>query len=165
MSGYDIKQLLQGLGWMLGSPSFGTIYPTLHALHEHGMVTVEVLSQSDRPLRKIYTMTQEGRQALEAWMAQPAAQADRLKSFIMYLILAGNHAQPKLVEHLEQRREAVIAYHAALEKMIDDQDRETGAGQELALDYGLATTKAELAWLNEKLTELEMVTPEVDVTS
>lgn len=165
MSGYDIRQFLQGLGWMLGSPSFGTIYPTLHALREHGLVTVEVLSRPDKPLRKIYSITEAGRQALQMWMAQPASQATKLKSFVMYLILAGDYARPKLVEHLEQRREAVAAYHGALEQMINGQNQETSAGQQLALDYGLATTEAELAWLEERLAQLSTTTAEVDATS
>jgi len=164
MSGYDIRQFLQGLGWMLGSPSFGTIYPTLHSLRENGLVTVEVLSRPDKPLRKIYSITDQGRQALETWMAQPMPEAAKLKSFIMYLILAEDYAQSQLKDHLEQRRQAVTSYHVALEQMIDDQSQDTSPGQHLALEYGLATTEAELVWLEERLSQLS-TTPEVDATS
>ena len=34
MSGYDIKRFLESLGWLVGSPSYGSIYPALHALLE-----------------------------------------------------------------------------------------------------------------------------------
>ena len=61
MSGYDIRRLLRSLGWLLGNPSFGTIYPALHALLKDGLVTVEVVPHPSRPPRKIYTITGAGR--------------------------------------------------------------------------------------------------------
>jgi hypothetical protein len=132
-------------------------------LREQGLVTVEVLSRPDKPLRKLYTITDQGEQALEEWMAQPVTQAAKLKSFVMYLILAEDYARSKLVDHLEQRRKAVVAYRVALQEMIDE-GQCTSQGQRLALDYGLATTKAELAWLEEKVAQLS-IAPEAEVTS
>jgi len=60
MSGYDIKRFLKGLGWLVDSPSFGSLYPALHALLESGLVTVEVVPHHDKPPRKIYTITEKG---------------------------------------------------------------------------------------------------------
>jgi PadR family transcriptional regulator AphA len=64
MSGYGIKRFLKSLSWLVGNPSFGSLYPTLHALREEGLVTVEVAPRQDRPPRKIYTITDAGKQAL-----------------------------------------------------------------------------------------------------
>ena len=44
MSGYDIKRLLKSLNWLVGSPSFGTLYPTLH----DGLVSVTAGFQGSR---------------------------------------------------------------------------------------------------------------------
>jgi DNA-binding PadR family transcriptional regulator len=41
MSGYDIKRFLKSLSWLIDSPSFGSIYPTLRALREDDLVTME----------------------------------------------------------------------------------------------------------------------------
>ncbi len=57
MSGYDIRGLLRSLGWLFGNPSFGTIYPTLHALLRDGLVTVEVVPHPNRSAHRIYTIT------------------------------------------------------------------------------------------------------------
>lgn len=32
VSGYDIRQMFKGLEWLIGAPSFGSLYPALHAL-------------------------------------------------------------------------------------------------------------------------------------
>ena len=151
MSGYDIRRFLQSLGWLLGSPSFGAIYPALHALANDGLVLVDVVSRPDKPLRKIYTITQAGRQALGEWVARPVEPGVKLKSFIMQLILVGDFAQPALVEHLQQRRETVSLHHSTLEQTIQDLGDRANAGQRLALEYGLATSAAELDWLDTAL--------------
>ena len=63
MSGYDIKRLLERLNGLIGSSSFGHIYPTLHTLLKEGWVTVNVVTREDRPPRKVYTIRQEGASA------------------------------------------------------------------------------------------------------
>ncbi len=65
MSGYDIKRFLKQLSWLVDSPSFGSLYPALHALLKDDRVTVEVIPRQDKPPRKIYTITEAGRQVLQ----------------------------------------------------------------------------------------------------
>jgi DNA-binding PadR family transcriptional regulator len=154
MSGYDISRFLKSLGWLLGNPSFGTIYPTLHALLEDDLATVQVVSRLDRPPRKIYTITEAGRQALGEWVAQPASSSAKLKTFAMHLITVGDFSRVGLVSHLKQRWETVDAHLSALERMIQELGERTNTGQRLALEYGLAMANAELAWLDSRLVEL-----------
>jgi DNA-binding PadR family transcriptional regulator len=82
MSGYDIRQTMKRLGWLIGSPSFGAIYPALHALLENERVTVEVVSRPDRPPRKLYSITETGRQALGEWIATSDSSHESLRLFI-----------------------------------------------------------------------------------
>ena len=154
MSGYDIRRFLRGLGWLLGSPSFGTIYPALHALLEDGLVTVRVVPHPTRPPRKIYTITQSGQQALQAWVQQPAPSHVGLRAFIMHLILAGNGRSDGLASYLAQRRETVLAQRASLGQAAEALDSNVSSGEEIAIDYGLAIAEAELAWLDRSLSQL-----------
>lgn len=150
MSGYDIRRLLRSLGWLLGNPSFGTIYPALHALRDDGLVTVEVVAQPSRPARKIYTITEIGERALQEWVKQPPPSSIGLKTFVMHLILAGDSSPAKLTEHLRQRYEAVAAHHSALEQAVEGLGEQVNAGELLAIEYGLAIADAELSWLEGK---------------
>jgi DNA-binding PadR family transcriptional regulator len=157
MSGYDIRQMMKRLGWLIGSPSFGAIYPALHALLEDGQVTVEVISRPDRPPRKLYSITETGRQALTAWIASSDAANGSLRTFIQRLILVADYDSTcGLVAHLQQRREAVATQHLALKQAAADLDRNTGMGRRLAMDYGLATASAELDWLDRAITRLSV---------
>jgi PadR family transcriptional regulator AphA len=153
MSGYDIKRFLKSLGWLIGSPSFGSLYPALHALLEDGLATVDVLSREDKPPRKIYSITERGKQALQEWVDQPVEQGASLKAFVMRLVLASNFSRAGLIAQLRQRRSQVADHHASLgqiAKTVDERD----LGQRLALGYGLAIAAAELTWLDSTLDRL-----------
>lgn len=153
MSGYDIKRLLKGLSWLIGSPSSGSLYPILRGLLEEGLVTVEIIPGLDRPPRKIYSIEKVGRQALQAWIGQPLASEAPLKAFLMRLVLAGNLSSATLTAHLQRRRAQVASHQAELVKMTGALDGGSDPGLLLALSYGLALAAAELSWLDVTLQE------------
>ena len=129
------------------------------------MATVEVSSRPNGPLRTLYSITDPGRAALEAWVTQPTASSDKPKSFVMHLIMVGDLSRDCLVEHLDQRRQAVAAQQVTLEQMVSDLSEQTNTGHRLALEYGLATTTAELRWLDETLARLVKETLPVSVAT
>jgi PadR family transcriptional regulator AphA len=151
MSGYDVKRFLKSLSWLVDSPSFGSIYPTLRALQEDGLVTMEeVLRQGKQP-RKIYTITEAGRQALREWADWPTSPDASLKTFLMRLVLAGSFSHTGLIVHLQKRRSQIAANYATLRQIMETLDEMADSGQRLAFDYGLALATVELAWLDSKL--------------
>ena len=154
MSGYDIRRFLKSLSWLIGSPSSGSLYPILRALLEEDLVTVETIPGLDRPPRKIYTITEAGRQELQVWVEQPAVSKAPLKAFVMRLLLAGNFSPAGLTAHLQQRRAQVCAHRDALDTDVDVSQEKEKLGQLLAMDYGLALATAELSWLDRKMSEL-----------
>ena len=154
MSGYDIKRFLESLGWLVGSPSYGAIYPALHALLQDDLVTVQVLSDENKPPRKIYTITRAGDQALHEWIHQPSSPSASTRAFTMRLILAGHLSTDGLIAHLQQRYEQVAEQHAALEQINQDPEKEMDSGQRLTLDYGMAIASAELLWLHSVVQQL-----------
>jgi len=164
MSGYDIKRFLKNLGWLIDSPSFGSLYPALHALLEDGLVTVEVIPRDDKPVRKIYSITETGKRVLREWMEQPVVQGASLKAFLMRLILAGNLSHAGLLAHLRQRRADVSAHQIALQKITEIMDGGTDLGERLAFDYVLAVAVVELAWLDRTLDRLSQSPSPVEAT-
>jgi DNA-binding PadR family transcriptional regulator len=154
MSGYDIKRLLGRFSWLVGSPSFGSLYPTLHTLLEEGLVTMEVASRDDKMPRKVYTITSEGEADFRDWIDQPMASGAPLKSFVMRLVLADGVPRARLMTLLRQRRAQVAKHQARLESAIAEPDKQVELGQHLALDYGLALAHTELTWLEHMLEHL-----------
>jgi DNA-binding PadR family transcriptional regulator len=151
MSGYDIKRLMQGFGWLVGDASYGSLYPALHRLHQDGLVTVEVQPGLDKPPRKVYSITEEGEAVLAAWVSEPQAANPSLKAFVMRLNLAGNQSEASLISDLRQRRAQVAEHHSALQEEAGAFDDQVDLGHRLTLDYAVTMAAAELAWLDHTL--------------
>lgn len=154
MSGYDVKRSLKSLSWLVGSPSFGSLYPALRTLLQDDLVTEDSVSHQNKRPRKTYSITERGKKALQEWINQPVASNASLKSFVMRLVLANNFPRAGLIAHLQQRRSQVAVHHAALVQIAGAPDEETGLEERLALDYGRALATAELAWLDSTLDRL-----------
>jgi PadR family transcriptional regulator AphA len=155
MSGYDIRRFFKRLNWLFGSSSFGHIYPTLHSLLEHDLVTVDVVSHPDKPPRKVYTVNKRGRQRLREWMEQPeSATYTSLKAFAMRLLIAHHLSNEGLIDHLRGRR-AEVASHCAILNSMTSESHKTNVRNRLAFDYGLAMANAEINWIDNALDRLQ----------
>jgi DNA-binding PadR family transcriptional regulator len=155
MSGYDVKQYLECLGWLVGNPSFGAIYPALHTLLEDELVTLKVTAYENKPPRKIYSITEAGSQALREWIHQPLLSGASSKAFVMRLLLASHLSHEGLIVHLRQRYQQVAEQQAALRRLRSETAPTTDVGQRLAFDYGMTAAGAEMAWLERLISALE----------
>lgn len=61
--GYELSKKLQEVG--LSDISEGTIYPVLLRLQKNGLIEGEIKPSETGPNRKYYSLTEEGKQALE----------------------------------------------------------------------------------------------------
>jgi DNA-binding PadR family transcriptional regulator len=154
MSGYDIKRLLENLEWLVSSPSFGSLYPALHAMSDQGLLTMDVVRNGNGPSRKVYRITDAGRRVLREWIAQPEKRGLSLKAFLTKLVLADNLSGAELVSCLQRRRSQVSAYCDGLDRGGRENGEATDLGWRLARDYSQALADAELAWLERALERL-----------
>ena len=87
--GYELKQDLE---LMLGSaypqPNVGQIYVTLGRLEKSGLIEGEDVEQSGRPNKKVYHLTDAGREALRAWFEETEDEPRVRDEFFMKLALA-----------------------------------------------------------------------------
>lgn len=145
MSGYDIKKVVkQALGGIT-SASYGTLYPTLHKLLEEGCVSMQEIPQRTRPSKKVYHITDRGREELREWLKQPASTDQVRREFLLKLYLAHN-LEPKDVQIMLAMRRAET--EQTVREVLADKARQTGEKSWLA-DYTLAMCEAELNWLTD----------------
>jgi DNA-binding PadR family transcriptional regulator len=155
MSGYDAKQYLESLGWLVGNPSFGAIYPALHGLLEDGLVTLQVVFYENRPPRKVYSITPDGERALDDWIHEPLLLGASTKAFVMRLLLATHLSHDGLMGHLRRRHQQVVQQQEALKQAVDEIDLPSDSSQRLAFDYGMTIASTELTWLEDLMAILE----------
>jgi DNA-binding PadR family transcriptional regulator len=96
LHGYGLKaayeeQLVPG-----ATLNIGQVYPALEKLQQDGHVTAEVVPQSERPDRKVYTLTEAGRRELQSWLASPARpEVDLRNEMYLKLMLAWRMSRQK----------------------------------------------------------------------
>lgn len=92
--------------------NIGQVYQALDKLEQDGHVTVEVVPQSERPDRKVYTLTPPGRTELERWLGTPSERGLELRNeSFLKLMLAwrlGGRAGVDPVAVLDGERRACV---------------------------------------------------------
>jgi DNA-binding PadR family transcriptional regulator len=103
-SGYDLAKKFEASVGFFWKATHQQIYRELTKLEDQRWISAEVISQENRPDKKLYSVTELGKQQLIEWMTQksePAAIKDDLlvKIFAGYLV-----PEPTIIEELEHHR-------------------------------------------------------------
>ena len=154
-SGYDLVKRLNKSVECYWSASHQQIYKALAKLEEDGHVSSEKIEQENRPNKKRYTVTDEGRQHLQQWVVQAEEALVPLKSDLLVKLSVG-HVVPTepLLEMLEryhqQHREKLKGYQAvAMQYAQVAQLPRESQFQYLALRAGIRQQLAWVAWCEE----------------
>ncbi len=67
-SGYELKKIFADALSFHWSGNNNQIYGSLVELHGSGSVSIEVIQQEKHPAKKVYTITERGREELRAWL-------------------------------------------------------------------------------------------------
>ena len=160
MSGYDLRQLIDGSIANFWNEGYGRIYPMLAQLADEGLATrAETRSEGGRP-RNVYSITEAGRRALDAWLNEPTVPRP-LRNERLLKLFFGARAEP------EALRASVDTYRAEL---LGDRERYGEIRERLeavpspprdqrfwllTLRYGELETDAQLRWCDEVDQELD----------
>lgn len=88
-------ELLEQLPALLGEDrvDVGNLYRALRALEEEGLVVSEWQAELPGPAKRTYTLTDDGRSALDAWLGSLASLRDGLTSFLDDAPKGGDHVR------------------------------------------------------------------------
>ena len=159
-SGYDLlKQFKQSLGYFWNA-SHQQVYQQLKQMTLDDWIEFSVESQPDKPDRKVYRMTDRGRQALLDWLAQPV-KPNRINDALLVKLYAGHLTEPDaLLAELERHRslhQHTLDKLKAIEtqfQQLSPERKQTMRLPYLTLRRGLLGEEAWLTWADEVHQEL-----------
>lgn len=103
-SGYEIKkQCTEGAFSYFVDISYGSIYPTLAKLEVDGLVLGRSESQSGRPDKKVFSITQKGREAFIETLSTPPA-IDKFKSEFLLVAMCADLTSPEIITKAIDKR-------------------------------------------------------------
>ena len=144
-SGYEIKKLFEeGDFSFFYETSFGSIYPALSRLVEDGLALVSEQAQDKRPDKKVYSITDKGRDLFAESLREPPAP-DKIRSDFCFLMLFAHLLPPSLIDRLIRNRIAWYRDHIAQMESCDAADAPPGG--RLINGLGLAIYGSAAAYL------------------
>lgn len=106
MSGYELKQFMDRSTAHFWHAKLSQIYVTLKALEADELVTSATVEQDSRPDRRVYTITDAGRVALDAWLKDIHMEAGQSKEpLLVKLFFSGRVEKATLLTELRMQRE------------------------------------------------------------
>jgi DNA-binding PadR family transcriptional regulator len=158
-SGYQMRHFIEQSTGNFWTESFGQIYPALKQMLSDGLVEVASQEGAGPTAKRVYRITEAGREHLRAWLEVPTRPQVRrhellLKVFFSDQVEAGVVAQHVQAEH-RRHAESLAKYVAKLEMLERDYASHPGLPfWRMTLRYGMAESRMVMAWCEETLQEL-----------
>lgn len=150
--GYELKsQLEQIFGEAYPAPNIGQIYVTLQRLERDGLVRSQDVVQTARPNKRVYELTDAGREAVVEWVDKTSEGPRVRDEFFMKLALgqlAGTSDRLGLI--IRQRRH-YLAQLRSLSELAAAVDRPV---PRLLIEGAILHLQADLDWLQRCQEEL-----------
>lgn len=128
----------------------GQVYTTLDRLSRDRLVTYEVVNQAERPDKKVYALTEEGRKELKEWLATPSTVDLNLRNETFLKLMLARRlrgADPLKVLAVERRASFERLHEVTQAKALAEQEG-TAWHTSLLLDLAALRLEAFLKWLD-----------------
>ncbi|MEP9391690.1 PadR family transcriptional regulator [Gordonia sp. VNK1] len=160
-TGYEISRQFDRSIGHFWSATHQQIYRTLRKLHVDGLVSYEPIAQDGRPDKKVYSLSDRGRDALHAWVTTPTPIQQLRDDLGLKIRAAHRDDLPELIAELQRHRELHVArlhLYQGFEK--DDYpapDSLSGRRlhQYLVLRGGVRIEEAFIDWCDEVVSALQ----------
>jgi DNA-binding PadR family transcriptional regulator len=144
--GYELKQSLeQEFGDLLPALNAGQIYVTLGRLERDGLVVGQAVPGDGRG-KRVYELTELGREAVAAWIATPVSGRRLKDEFFMKLVVLASAGLAEPKQLLEGQRREYLQSLRDLNALLEANGKGTAA--ELLVEGAILRLKADLEWLD-----------------
>lgn len=164
MTGYEVKQFFDSSVQHFWNAELSQIYPTLKSLEESGFVDMRVEVQQNRPNRKIYAITDDGRTEFERWFRAPQPPADLRDPFLIKVFFGTDIPVEDTIillrRQMEEQQKMLLFSETVLRDKITIgvkhwHSSRHGMFWSLTLDLACAYRRAYIAWCEQSMLILD----------
>jgi DNA-binding PadR family transcriptional regulator len=133
-TGYEIRKLCtEGESAYFVDASYGSIYPALAKLEAERLVTSRVEQQQGKPAKKIYVITEPGRQAFLNALFDKLGEDEFRSEFLLFARFASELPASLVEQRLRERIETIDSQVAELDRVAEQHSHPADAW---VLGYG-----------------------------
>ena len=161
MSGYDLGQVIPTSVGHFWRESYGQIYPNLKSLAAEGLVTAKTQRQKGKPDRRVYSITNRGREQLAKWLAvepQPEIPRNELLLKLFFCAQVSPEIPIGYLERMVEEESAKLKQFRQIEREIAGNTNYPDAPYwRMTARFGQLEMQAHLRWATETLAELRKI--------
>ena len=149
LHGYELKAAYEEDLVPATQLNYGQVYTTLERLGRDGLVGHEVVSQAERPDKKVYALTAAGRKELREWLNTPS-QLDldlRNETFLKLTLARRLPGVDSLDVLAVERRACFERLHEVTQTRARADKEDASLQTRLLLDLAVLRLEAFLKWL------------------
>jgi len=166
MTGYDLdKMFKESLGYFWHAKA-SQIYRELDAMEQNGWLTSERVIQDEKPNKRVYSITAEGKAEFLDWLSLPKSDIknamQQKNALLMRVFFGGEAKKEQTLELLRSFREEWLAYiqemdrvRAVIAQEAPDSDPEQVIHWEITVLHGEIVNRARLEWVEKSIAMLE----------
>ncbi|BAZ08545.1 PadR-like family transcriptional regulator [Calothrix sp. NIES-4071] len=103
-SGYDLSKKFAGSVGFFWHATQQQIYRELSKLEEQGYIIAEIVRQEGRPDKKVFSVTETGKDYLRKWILEPSEVSPMKDELLVKLFAASVVPKNKIIKELENHR-------------------------------------------------------------
>lgn len=159
VSGYDVRKVFATTPMGHFSSSPGAIYPALARLEREGLIQGEVENVGTLRPRKVYALTELGRDALKQTLERPVTGDDVIwrhgDLMLRFVFMEGILGREDAIRFLEELAFHSEAYVASLEEQWTTLGPDMPLHTRFALEHGIGGYRMDAEWARRVISELE----------
>jgi DNA-binding PadR family transcriptional regulator len=144
--GYQLKQGFEGRTGALWPLNIGQVYTTLARLEREGLV---IRLDEDERERTPYELTDEGRDELDRWIAQPVEATDSRDELVTKVLMALDVPGVRFADVLQGHRRALIEELQRYTRLKADADPTRDLRWLFTVDALVLRLEAMIHWLDQ----------------
>lgn len=148
-SGYDMKKCFESSFGHFFPAGYGSIYPALATLARNGLVEYELEAQEGKPDRKVYSITEKGREALMEGLANPNPSHKLRSEFLAVAWFAHLMPAGQVNTVIENRLQDIDEFLEMIEQFQAKNCPGMGPGAQFVAGYGKHMASAFKQYIEE----------------
>ncbi len=148
-SGYDLKKEFESSFGHFFAAGYGSIYPALSALARDGLVECRHIPQEGKPDRKVYKITQAGREHLLAALQNPCPSHKVRSEFLATMCFSHLMSREQIETVLDHRVREMTKYLQLFKEFETNCMEDWPAGARFVLGFGQTMMKTMRTYIEE----------------
>jgi DNA-binding PadR family transcriptional regulator len=148
-SGYDMKKCFESSFGHFFAAGYGSIYPALATMATEGLVDCRAEPQDGKPDRKVYTITDKGREVLLEALANPRPKHKLRSEFLAILCFANLMRDDQINLLLDNKLKELAGFVDMVDELDKREECQIPEGVLFVAGFGRAVSQAAIKYIEE----------------